>query len=831
MQGNYLQIDGKLIALEDGITIERYSPFIDNTGVLLPASAQYVNPRGNYTQPFKSNDDQLDELTGHLDKLQSSNVKSTFSQARILSNGQVIDTGTFAVQRVTKNLRTGKKEYEGILFNNGADWVAAVTGKTLKNLIMNTGGTTGIQIRNTAEGAANDIHDLLAHMVQHFQIDLELDFSYADGSIITPETTSGIWSYFFEDPTDYPYDYFQPTTAYANMVNEEGNDYFCFPTYYADWADAGTDSCCNHFNHFGGMTLQYDGSSVAPPVGFVVKKYPGYTAVLKELTTPRGNPQRVVNYTPLRNQIVPMFYYHQVLRHCFLEFGYTVSGDLINDAEFKKIVVPNTYSILREQVLTIKNLFNLGTDYNVLYMQTPTSIIASNHLPAMNVVDFVRDFMMKFNCSITFEGINAVIKRNQLQIADTSMDDIGADVQVEFPANAQPGINIKYNYPSGDKSYDAQVAYAGNKPMTNTEAVYGSGPYANGNVFPILPYESLFDNADDITYLQNYLQALNDSGRYQPFVNFIVKSLGALHKVIKDNPYDAAIITNWIDEAMMLADEAMVLHNLVAFIAGAINTNTSAQIQSFSADVIPVETLDYADYKLPVMYQQGLADSYSNPLGWQGPTDTPNYRFMGTPSTGAESLSLTNLAIYKPGAIPWFGHTPTYQPLGTMVAEFNRADNSFSGVPQSVNNVTAELLYPPMVIGDEEKKFSIFAGLQPTPEDDGFVFPFMTFNNYVEMNDNSSLPTIAPIKFNDWNLSLTGSEGLVLTFWNVMLKVFINNKKVTVTANNVPSDFVKNFDFTRSKIIRGRKYYVASIKLTIPDFFKTKTAVFECYEL
>ena len=828
MQGNYLQIDGKLIALEDGITIERYSPFIDNTGVLLPASAQYINPRGNYTQPFKSNDDQLDEVTGHLDKLQSSNVKSTFSQARILSNGQVIDTGTFAVQRVTKNLRTGKKEYEGILFNNGSDWVAAVTGKTLKDLLLNTPAGTGIVINNPPiDGGAqpNSLDDLLNHLVSHFT---GFDFTYTEGvNIVTPENQSAVWSYFFDDPEDYPYDFFQPTTAYANRVNEEGNDYFCFPTYYADWADAGTESCCNHFNHFGGTALQYDGSAILPPpVGYVILKYPGYTAVLTELTTPRGYPQRVVNYTPLRNQIVPMFYYHQVLRHCFLEFGYTVSGDLINDAEFKKIVVPNTYSILRETVLTIKNLFNLGTDYNVLYMQAPTAIIASNHLPAMNVVDFVRDFMMKFNCSITFEGINAVIKRNQLQIADTSMNDIGADVQVEFPANAQPGINIKYNYPTGDKSYDAQTAYAGGKLMTESENSNGKGYYPNGNIISILPYESLFNNASDITYLQNYLQSLYDSGRYQSFVNYIVKSLGQLHKVINWGPDAVPIITSWRDEAMQVADEAIILHNLVAFIAGAINTNTSAQIQSFSADVVPVETLDYADYKLPVMYQQGITDSDSNPLGWQGPTDTPNYRFMG-----AAALSLTSLITYQPGAIPWFSHTPTYLPLLSMVAEFNHADNSFTGIPQSTNNITAVLPNTPMVIGDEEKKFAIFGGLQPTPEDDGFVFPFMTFNNYVEMNDNSSLPTIAPIKFNDWNLSLTGSESLVFTFWNVMLKVFINNKKVTFTANNVPWDFVKNFDFTRSKIIRGRKYYVASIKLTIPDFFKTKTAVFECYEL
>lgn len=868
--GNYLLINGELIAIEGEVSFERYSPFIDNTAVLLPASASYVNPRGNYTQSFKVTDPRMNILTG-FNLLQSAAYISTFTNVRLLCNGQLIDTGTLGIQRIKAVInKPGVAEYDCILFNAGAPWINAVNGKTLKGLFMDGGW----QAINTANGqpaiqnteasvpsgspVCNSIADLLNYLTGNNdhstgEYAALYGFTYNEGTIaiidgVTTYTTQPSilfpmdtvdpptqWSFFFDHPDMFPWDYLQPTTAFANNIVKNGNPYICFPVYAADFSAAGTDSCCGHFNHFGAYTADYgafysaDGT-INLEAAMVM---PGYTAV-KMGVEADDYEQTFVSYTPLRNQIVPMYYLHQVLRHCFAEFGYNLTGDFINDPDFQKLILPNTYSILKEEVLNVANLYGSGNAYNLLYIQNPTEIVPANHLPAMNIVDFVRDFMMKFNASITFEGINAVIKRNQLQLASGEISDYEQDVEIEFAANALPGINCKYTFPSGDKSYAAVAAFTGNLPATL--------------------YESLYTSAADITYITNYMANLQAEGRYIKSMYFIERGSGDIMGVYDSNTNDSAdgSSATWAVNpvAGVNLNDPNALHNLVPFIAGNINTNTSNQIQSFSSALPPVETLDDPGYTMPLLTNfnnnnPGLP--YGN-LGWTGV-----FTGFDTYESGAITGPTNSYPIYHPGTIAWFSHNPSYQGLTSWLWQWqdyeswefhgthtvSRLQPVTNGVPVTAGTVNT---------GDTEQKCALYAGIQPCCEHgqttafpgNNFGFPFMTFNNYVEMNSGileANMPSgytyapQSPIQFNPWNLCWNGKEGLLLTFWNVMLNVFIKNKKVTLNATKLSWMGVKNFDFTTSRIIRGRKYYIASIKGSLPGFMKTFKATFECYEL
>ena len=95
---------------------------------------------------------------------------------------------------------------------------------------------------------------------------------------------------------------------------------------------------------------------------------------------------------------IPFFKLQYVFRKCFEEFGYTVSGDWIDDIDFAKLYLFNNFSLEIYSLTTY-------TDYNNM-------IIPSNHVPDMLIVDFIKAVCTFFNIYPTFDGSNNTVKIN-----------------------------------------------------------------------------------------------------------------------------------------------------------------------------------------------------------------------------------------------------------------------------------------------------------------------------------------------------------------------------------------------------------------------------------
>lgn len=223
--------------------------------------------------------------------------------------------------------------------------------------------------------------------------------------------------------------------------------------------------------------------------------------------------------------LVPMFYYHQVLRHCFTEFGYFVKGEMIDDAYFQKKVVINNQNIIRERLLELfpsepeAIVGDLTTLINQEYSQIDTAIEPANHMPEMNISDFLNDFMLKFGTSFTIAGrevtIRIIEKRSQRkkrqgprygrqllkpemitlaypydEIFPDNVPDYVEGVDQKFTAGLKPVWQVEddqYNYVSpsvsGDKVFTADGRFGiNNFPAERWKAVFaGPGPWPATN--------------------------------------------------------------------------------------------------------------------------------------------------------------------------------------------------------------------------------------------------------------------------------------------------------------------------------------------------------------
>lgn len=163
------------------------------------------------------------------------------------------------------------------------------------------------------------------------------------------------------------------TTDWASDIVNNGHDYLCFPTCkvadeFYTWANLWNDATNELI------------VPTAPPMG-------------------SGAGNRIV----LASTIIPMIYYHQVLRHCFSEFGYVLQGDFINNSYFKKHVIINNFSPTKQRVNTLLNL-STGNPENAQYTELDTTVKASNHLPDVSIKDFLNDFMIKFGAAFKIKG-------------------------------------------------------------------------------------------------------------------------------------------------------------------------------------------------------------------------------------------------------------------------------------------------------------------------------------------------------------------------------------------------------------------------------------------
>lgn len=167
---------------------------------------------------------------------------------------------------------------------------------------------------------------------------------------------------------------------------------------------------------------------------------------------------------------IPFFKLKYVLKKCFEEFGFTITGDFIDDADFDKICLFNNYALEKYQMSTL-------TDYNNI-------IIPSNHVPDIKIVDFLSAIFMALNIYPVFDGssnvkltfrVTKLQTINAIDITDKIIDDLEVTPQSSSD-NSNNGFTIGYNWENDDyysdrvkeKTIVDGITYIGEKELIGT---------------------------------------------------------------------------------------------------------------------------------------------------------------------------------------------------------------------------------------------------------------------------------------------------------------------------------------------------------------------------
>lgn len=450
---NEIEIEGKRFAIENDLDMEHYSPFIDGQEIVL--TGETINPRGTFTMMFTViGTPELAAILQHPQLLQQRDRVRTFRNCVLRSNGVRIEAGSIDIYRLPQNLNSRHWKVEMQFYGESATYTDLIGETSLKDLyihddILVFGTTVRALLQDIQDGVGSS--NFFTNGLPTTTINLDNGELYSEGG-------SNAWRWVFDNPDDQ---YMLGTSWYADQISQgidpfdtaqasaPGLGFFCFPCYYADYEDSNLDTMHGMLNHY-----SYD-------------KAFKYWSVKQQLHTIGED---WVKYVPGRNHIVPMYYYHVVLKACFSKLGYTVTGELFNDADFMKLVLPNTYSILREDVLAVENLWGTNTDIQyILYAQDFTTMQSKNHLSDIKVIDFLRDFMLKFNVYFKFNGKQVIVLGNTLERPAVQHTAVDPEVVAELKDTG--GVTVKYNFDSTDTTYDKLIKYRNDVPVDLPEAL------------------------------------------------------------------------------------------------------------------------------------------------------------------------------------------------------------------------------------------------------------------------------------------------------------------------------------------------------------------------
>jgi hypothetical protein len=169
----------------------------------------------------------------------------------------------------------------------------------------------------------------------------------------------------------------------------------------------------------------------------------------------------VADRISFRNPIIPCFYLHQIIRHCFSEYGYTLKYDwLLDDNYFKKIALFNTWNIVREKRYHLHGLrvsglwmfdrpmHHIDSSYEqgkAIWglFQEDTEINPSNHLEAISIKDFLQDFALSFGCRFRISADKRVtIEHLELDKTASVIETWGPKAKIVNPR--LKGFALKY---------------------------------------------------------------------------------------------------------------------------------------------------------------------------------------------------------------------------------------------------------------------------------------------------------------------------------------------------------------------------------------------------
>jgi len=171
---------------------------------------------------------------------------------------------------------------------------------------------------------------------------------------------------------------------------------------------------------------------------------------------------------------VPFFRLAFVLRKCFEESGFTVTGSLMSDVKFNRILLYNTYSINR--TVTSFQLTQLN-DNRYTIVHYGTQIDPRNHVPAIPIVDFITEVGKAFNLNFNIDLRTRTVSIDRWVINSVS------DNVIDLTEVADPEPDIVYEDVEVNQGYEFAYTYDANDSL--------SGENAKDDIFTMNIYTSV----------------------------------------------------------------------------------------------------------------------------------------------------------------------------------------------------------------------------------------------------------------------------------------------------------------------------------------------------
>jgi hypothetical protein len=182
---------------------------------------------------------------------------------------------------------------------------------------------------------------------------------------------------------------------------------------------------------------------------------------------------------------VPFFKLQYILKKCFQEFGYQVSGDFVNDSVFNDLLLFNNYGIEK---------------YNAtLFVDNNRSITPSNHVPKTLISDFLKSVLGFFNVYPFFTGGTEVkLMYRKKNLTEKKVVNLDKVLVSDFESNYQDGETpsgylLNYNWDSADSFFSDRVKDITTKTLVATVSTFADlGTLSIGRPF----------TTDDIVYVE-----------------------------------------------------------------------------------------------------------------------------------------------------------------------------------------------------------------------------------------------------------------------------------------------------------------------------------------
>ncbi|MES2457206.1 MAG: hypothetical protein V4594_16750 [Bacteroidota bacterium] len=194
---------------------------------------------------------------------------------------------------------------------------------------------------------------------------------------------------------------------------------------------------------------------------------------------------------------VPFFKTQNVFSKCFTEFGFTVSGDLLEDPEFLDLCMFNNYGI--------EILSRTFIDFN-------RRIIPSNHMPDVLISDWLKAMFSLTSMFPVFEDNNKVrLVYHKTDIVVNKIVSLDDEIDGEFESETldgtatENGYKVAFAWDSADQYYSERVKDRKDKTLVATVAVYGDlatldiGRPMNTDDIVLVQSENIFYQVADAT--------------------------------------------------------------------------------------------------------------------------------------------------------------------------------------------------------------------------------------------------------------------------------------------------------------------------------------------